>query len=102
VTLCRERVYVTAYVVPTICSPITNQSIDLHEHQHSHLQSFKLADDITHSSNDLLIGAYYYWLLVTGEVVCSNSGLGLVALSTKLSHVLSGPVQGSNCTNKST
>ena len=33
------RVYVTDYVVLTICSPISNQSINLHQRQYSHLQS---------------------------------------------------------------
>ena len=101
----REGVYVTAYVVPTICSPISNQSINLHQHQYSHLQSLKLADDITHSPDlhiDLLIGADYYWSLISGEVVRSDSGSGPVALSTKLGYVLSGPVQGESCTNEST
>ncbi len=41
------RVYVPAYVVPTICSHISNQCIDLHERQYNHLQSLKLADTIT-------------------------------------------------------
>ena len=65
------RAYVTAYVVPTICSPISNQSIDLHQRQYNHLQSLKLADTITNPSDlpiDLLIGADYYWSLVTGKL----------------------------------
>ena len=96
---------VTAYVVPTICSLISNQSIDLHQHQYSHLQSLKLADDTTHSSNlhiDLLIGADHYWSLVTGEIVRSDSGLGPVALNTRLGYVLSGPVQSASGANEST
>ena len=99
------RVYVTAYVVPTICSPISNQSIDLHQHQYSHLQSLKLADEITHSSDlhiDLLIGADYYWSLVTGEVVRGHSSSGPVALSTKIGYVLSGPDQATSYANDST
>ena len=83
----------------------SNQSIDLHQHQYSHLQSLKLADDITHSSDlhvDLLIGADHYWSLVTGEVVRSDSGLGPVALNTRLGYVLSGPVQSASGANEST
>jgi hypothetical protein len=98
----RERVYVTAYVVPTICSHVSNQSINLHQYQYSHLQSLNLADDITNSSDlhiYLLIGAGYYWSLVSGEVVRSDSVSGPVALSTKSGHVLSRPVQDykTNC-----
>ena len=96
---------VTAYVVPTICSPISNQSIGLHQHQYSHLQSLGLANGTTHSSGlhiGLLIGAGHYWSLVTGEIVRSDSGLGPVALNTRLGYVLSGPVQGASGANGST
>ena len=91
--------------MPTICSPISNQSIDLHQRQYNHLQSLKLGNTITNPSNlpiDLLIGADYYWSLVTGKVVRSDSGSGLVALNTKLGYVLSDPVQGASCVNEST
>ena len=81
------------------------QSIDLHQRQYSHLQSLKLADEITHSSDlniDLLICADYYWLLVIGEVVRSHSSSSPVALSTKIGYVLSGPVQATSYANDST
>ena len=89
----------------SVRNPISNQSIDLHQRQYSHLQSLKLADKITHSSDlhiDLLIGADYYWSLVTGEVVRGHSCSGPVALSTKIGYVLSGPVQATSYANDST
>ena len=98
------RVYVTAYVVPAICS-ISNQSIDLHQRQYSHLQSLKLADEITHSSDlhiDLLIGADCYSSFITGEIVRGHSSSGPVALGTKIGYVLSGPVQATSYANDST
>ena len=99
------QVYVIAYVVPTICSPISNQSIDLHHRQYNHLQSLKLAGEITHSSDlhiDLLIGADHYWSFVTGKVVRGHSSSGPVALGTMIGYVLSGPVQGTSYANDST
>ena len=69
---CSQRSY--AYVVPTICSPISNQSIDLHQRQYNHLQSLKLADTITNPLDlpiDLLIGADYYILLASHWGSCA-------------------------------
>ena len=85
--------YVTAYVVPTICSILRNQAIEFAKEQYSHLCDLPLADIAVDNSDlevGILIGSDYYWALTTGQV--RRGEAGLVAIETKLGWVLSGPV----------
>ena len=88
------EVYVSAYVVPTICAPISNQMIQFTQETYPHLHGLELADN-SHGSKelsvDLLIGADFYRHYVTGETV-RDVNPGPVAILTKLGYVLSGPV----------
>lgn len=88
------EVYVSAYVVPTICATISNQMIQFTQETYPHLHGLELADN-SHGSEelsvDLLIGADFYWHFVTGETV-RDVNPGPVAILTKLGYVLSGPV----------
>ena len=80
------------YVMPTICEPLVGQSIAASIEEHPHLLGLELADFSSSESSlpvDLLIGADYYWELVTGRV-CRGSN-GPTAVHTKLGWVLSGP-----------
>ena len=86
--------YLNAYTVPFICSPVSNQCIDLAQKSYPHLMDLKLADSSEGTLDlevDCMIGADYYWTLVTDEV---KRGLipGPVAIRTTLGWVLSGPV----------
>ena len=85
-----------AYSVPTICSPISSQSIKVALEEYPHLCGLNLADSSTLSGDndvevDILIGADYYWKFVTGTIKCGNKP-GPVAVLTRLGWVLSGPV----------
>ena len=84
----------SAYVVPTICAPISNQMIQFTQETYPHLHRLELADN-SHGSEELsvnlLIGADSYWHFVTGETV-RDVNPGPVAILTKLGYVLSGPV----------
>ena len=84
-----------AYSVPTICSPISNQSIKVALEEYPHL-GLNLADTPSMSVGtdvevDILIGADYYWKFVTGTTK-RGSKPGPVAVLTRLGWVLSGPV----------
>ena len=88
------ELYVNAYSVPTICSSLKNQAVELAVHKYPHLQGLKLADIPATSSEievNVLIGADYYWNFITGTVRRGESQ-GPVALKTKLGGVVSGPV----------
>ena len=96
------RIYVTGYVVPTICSPVSNQIIEVAREAYPHLQGIHLADGTRGSTDleiDILIGADFYWHFMDGSVIRTNGGP--VALSTKLGYVLSGPVGFSTSTETS-
>ena len=85
--------YVTSYVVPTICSPLRNQAIEFAKEKYSHLCDLPLAD-ITIDNSDLEVGILivsdYYWPLTTGQI--GRGEAGPVAIEAKLGWVLSGPV----------
>ena len=88
------NIYVSAYVVPLICTPVSNQMVEFTQTHYQHLQSLELADSTQGTdepSIDLLIGADFYWQFVTGITVGSQEPRP-VALSTRLGYVLSGPV----------
>ena len=94
------RITMTLYVVPTICEPLTEQPISDCVQAHPHLLGLDLADSSNPTSGlpvDLLVGADYYWKLVTGNV-CRGEG-GPTAIHTKLGWVLSGPSSPGNSEN---
>ena len=98
-TLDGMEVYVSAYVVPTICAPISNQIIQFAQENYPHLHGLELADNVRGSKElavDLLIGADFYWHFIT-DVVIRDSTPGPVAIATKLGFVLSGPVEIPAC-----
>ena len=78
--------------VPSICEPLTAQPISLCLNKHDHLNRLDLADysDAQETLQiDVLIGADYYWELVTGKT--SRGKDKAVAVHTRLGWVLSGP-----------
>ncbi len=88
------ELYVNAFSVPVICSPISNQAVELAVKQYPHLSGLNLADNSSPSNDvdiDILIGADFYWNFVSNE---SRRGEqpGPVALLTRLGWVLSGPI----------
>ena len=88
----RSTMNLTLYVVPSICEPITCQSIDTSITANEQLMTLDLADPTDGTSDlpiDLLIGCDYYWDLVTGDIC--RTGTGPTAIHTKLGWVLSGP-----------
>ncbi|XP_068708273.1 uncharacterized protein [Montipora foliosa] len=94
------KIYVSAYVVPVICAPISNQIIEFTQAYYPHLQCsavqcLKRLSDNSHGGEDLsvdiLIGADFYWHFVSGSFVRGPES-GPIALSNKLGYILSGPV----------
>ncbi|XP_068742211.1 uncharacterized protein [Montipora capricornis] len=85
-TLDEMNVYITSYVVPVICSPVSNQRSRTTLECYPYLQGLQLACDS--DSVDVLIGADYYWLFFTGNIIKGDPH-GPVALETKLGWVLS-------------
>ena len=78
--------------VPSICEPLAAQPITLCLEKYSHLKQLNLADSSTGDETlhvDVLIGADYYWELVTGQMRKGDEGP--VAVYTRLGWVLSGP-----------
>ena len=74
---------------PTFCSPISSE-VDLS--QYPCLSELDLADysrESSHNTIDVLVGSDFYWALVTGEIIKMDNGL--VAISSKLGWLLSGP-----------
>ena len=74
-----------AYSVPTICSPIYNQSIKAALEEYPHLYGLNLAVGSTLSGDndvevDILIGTDYYWKFVSGTIKRGNKP-GPVAFS---------------------
>ena len=76
--------------VPNICSPLSNQTIELTQAKHSHLIILPLVDNTDGNSKleaDVLIAGDYYWSCFTGKIVCGE--IGPVATETLLGWVLS-------------
>eukprot|EP00112_Aurelia_sp_Birch-Aquarium-sp1_P017158 Seg3959.1 transcript_id=Seg3959.1/GoldUCD/mRNA.D3Y31 product="ATP-dependent DNA helicase tlh1" protein_id=Seg3959.1/GoldUCD/D3Y31 len=93
------EIYVNAYVVPNICSPITNQVMSIAVENYDYLRDLRLADylpgDELNADRpvDLLVGADTFWLFVEDGIIRGERN-GPVAMKTKLGWVVSGPVQG--------
>lgn len=86
-----ELVPLSALVVPTIATPISN-TLEMNVLQLPHLKGLALAHPITAAENfeiSLLVGADFYWDLVGDHII---RGDGPTAMSSKLGYLLSGPV----------
>ena len=100
------EIYINAYVVSNICSPITNQVMSIAVERYEHLRDIQLADyTVGDELNidkpvDLLVGSDSFWLLVEDGILRGN-GTGPVAMKTKLGWVVSGPVEGVNSSQHS-
>ena len=88
-TLDGMNVYITSYVVPVNCSPVSNQQSQSTLECYPYLQGLQLACDTTDSvSVDVLIGADYYWSFFTGNII-KGDPFGPVTFKTNLRWVLS-------------
>ena len=93
---CQEGIEITALCFPSICSPL-NRVVTLG--QHPEFQELELAD-LPHSDDgrrdngsiDVLIGSDHYWEIVHDEIIRGSGGL--VAVSSRLGWLISGPVTG--------
>ena len=88
-------VYIYAYVVEVICSPLSSQVIQFAQEYYPHLRNLKLADQNTGLEDteiNLLIGADFFWSFMLDSVVRGEYGFGPVATLTRFGYVLSGPV----------
>ena len=82
---------INALVVPSICTPLSQQCVSIARNQYDHLKYLKLSNssDSKFKCNvDILIGADYYWDFVSGNIKRRNSAQ--VAVETVLDWVLSG------------
>ena len=89
-------VYINAFVVPLICSPISNQVIDLAKDIYPHLKNLPLADSgdgLTDMEIDVMIGADFMHCFTLDHVIRGEQPLSPVAILTRFGFVLSGPVQ---------
>ena len=84
----------TLYVVPFICEPLSGQPTNIAVERFRYLSGLDLADpdDTENLSISILIGADYYWKVVTGKII--HGRVGPTAVQTKFGWVLSGPVTG--------
>ena len=78
---------IEVYVVPTICSPIPNQTISLAVKKYPTLNGFCLADSDDSSimigkEIDILVGVNHYWSFTTGNNMRLDKDI--VALDTIL------------------
>ena len=88
-----STIEITACTSPVICSSLP-ALVDVTKYEY--LAGLELADECTGQWTnriDVLIGSNYYWTVVTGKVV--NSDSGPVAMESVFGWLLSGPVE--NC-----
>ncbi len=90
-------VFVTAYVVPVLCAPLSEQSIKFAVNNYPHLSGLWLADfpaEFDEKLNcEILIGSNFYWQFLSGK--CVRGQYGPTALESCLGWILSGPVHDS-------
>ena len=89
-------VYINAFVVPLICSPLSNQAINFAKDMYPHLRNLPLADcgdGIADLEIDVMIGADFVHCFLLDQVVRGEQPLSPVAILTRFGYVLSGPVQ---------
>ena len=85
-----EELKLSVVCVPVITAPIPDQYPCEVAQQYEHLRCLPLADDCTGNvSVQILLGADYYWQIVTGDVVRADNGP--TAIGTRFGYVLSGP-----------
>ena len=85
--------YVNLFAVEKICSPISNQTIELTKETYPHLRDLNLADNPegkTELEVHILLGADYYWNIVSNESIRGYLGEP-VATNSRLGWLLSGP-----------
>ena len=99
VKLCLKRIhddvsiYLTAYAVDMICSPILNQPLRFATENYEHLQGLKLAENSYDSGSqdiNILLGTDQMWNFICGQIIRGQDGL--VATLSKFGWLLSGPV----------
>ena len=91
-----EMIYINAYSVPFICSPLSCQRIETAVTNYPHLTGLQLADYSDGPEPleiSILLGSDYYWLFVLGSPVRGERNMGPTALCTKFGYVLNGPVE---------
>eukprot|EP00795_Rhopilema_esculentum_P005673 gene5673-10913_t len=89
-------VFINAFVVDNICSPVANQAIDVAKLKYPHIKDLPLADKgsgMDEFEVDILIGADYIWQFMLDHVVRGEQGYGPVATLTRFGYVLNGPVE---------
>ena len=89
-------VYIKAYVVDLICSPISHQAINLAQNMYPHLHGLILADNSDGTIDldvDVMIGADFVHSFMLDKVVRGEHAYGPVAILTRFGYVLSGPIQ---------
>ena len=62
--------FVEAFCIPEVCSPLTNQRIEFVKENYPHLTGLELADSTDGQSElkiDILIGMDYYFSFFTGK-----------------------------------
>ena len=88
-------VYINAFVVPLICSPLSNQVIDLARDIYPHLRNLLLAESGDGSSDfeiDVMIGADFMHCFTFDHVIRGEQSLSPVAILTRFGFALNGPV----------
>ena len=89
-------IYINAFVVPIICSPLSNQAISVAQDMYPHLRNLPLADWGDGSVDlevDVMIGADYVHNFLLDHVVRGEQPFSPVAILTRFGFVLSGPIQ---------
>eukprot|EP00794_Sanderia_malayensis_P017865 gene17865-19646_t len=87
---------ISAFVVKTICSPVSSQAIDVAKNMYSHLKGLIVADSGSGAEDveiDVLIGADYVYTVMLDKVVQGEHSNSPVATATRFGYVLNGPVQ---------
>ena len=89
-------VYINAFVVPVICSPLSNQAISIARGMYTHLRNLPLADWGDGSMDldvDVMMGADYVHTVLLDHVVQGEQPFSPAAILTRVGFVLSGPIQ---------
>ena len=91
--------YLKGYAMPSICAPL-HQRLDLIKakfEEFGHLFPSNERPEMNDGIIDILIGADYYWKLVTEDIIRLDDRL--VAIRSKLGYILSGPIDISDARN---
>ena len=66
-----DRYYLKGFVVPVICAPLNNHRVDARKmkFEHIELKDILPEDEEIDGEIDILIGADYYWSLVTEDII---------------------------------